>query len=220
LKDSSPSCGFKNVKHFAKIEHKTAQSKGGGLFGLKVLEKFPYTAVEDEGRLTNFSLRELFLTRIFNSAEFREISVKKNTHDLVNFQAKNKLLFLAYNEKAMRKLGKITANPVKNPKEEVFAEYAKELSKVFVTPVKPGAAINVFQHAFGYFSQEISREERDHYLKQLDKFKKGALPLSAVILLTTAYITRFKIEHLKEQTFFAPYPENLMSITDSGKSRR
>jgi len=219
LKDSSPSCGFKNVKHFAKPEHKTAQGKGGGFFGLKVLQEFPYTAVEDEGRLTNFGIRELFLTRLFNSAAFREISAAKKPRDLVNFQAKNKLLFLAYNESAMRKLGKITANAVKAPAAEVFFEYEKELAKVFLKPVKLGTAVNVFQHAFGYFSQEISKEERAYYLKQLDKFKKGALPLSAVILLTMSYITRFKIEYLKEQSFFAPYPENLMSTSDSGKSR-
>ena len=220
LKDSSPSCGFKNVKHFAKVENKTAQSKGGGLFGLKVLEKFPYTAVEDEGRLTNFVIRELFLTRLFNSAAFREIAAGKKMKELVNFQAKNKLLFLAYNETAMRKLGRITANAAKKPAGEVLAEYAKELSTVFKSPVKPGAAINVFQHAFGYFSEEITKEERTHYLKQLDKFNKDALPLSAIVLLTMAYVARFKLDYLKEQTFFTPYPESLMSITDSGNSRR
>ncbi len=219
LKDASPSCGYKNVKRYAKAEQKNTTAKSSGLFGKKILDSFPFSAVEDEGRLTNFTLREVFLTRLFTTAAFREIKLSGKLKDLVSFQAKNKLLFLAYNEKSMRKLGKIAANSNKKQTGEIYNDYAEEFSNVFKNPAKPGAAINVLQHAFGYFSKEISKEEKDHYLQQLAKYKKGTLPLSAVTLLTMAYITRFKLSYLKEQTFFAPYPESLVSISDSGRGR-
>lgn len=219
LKDASPSCGYKNVKHYTKADQKNTTTKGFGIFGKKIKDGFPFTAVEDEGRLTNFALREVFLTRLFVATAFREIKLSGKMKDLVDFQAKNKLLFLAYNESGMRKLGKLTANAEKNTTEKVYAAYETELGNIFIKPAKPGAAVNVLQHAFGYFSDNISKDERLHYLKQLEKFKKGKLPLSAVTLLTMSYITRFKIAYLKEQTFFAPYPESLVSISDSGAGR-
>jgi uncharacterized protein YbgA (DUF1722 family)/uncharacterized protein YbbK (DUF523 family) len=219
LKDSSPSCGYKNVKHYTKADQKNTTTKGFGIFGKKIKDGFPFTVVEDEGRLTNFTFREVFLTRLFITAAFREIKTAGKMKDLVNFQTVNKLLFLAYNETGMRKLGKLTANADKKPVEEVFRSYEEVLGNIFLKPAKPGAAVNLLQHAFGYFSENISKDERTHYIKQLEKFKKGKLPLSAVTLLTMSYITRFKITYLKEQTFFAPYPENLVSISDSGAGR-
>lgn len=219
LKDASPSCGYKNVKHYAKADQNNTTTKGFGIFGKRIKDEFPFTAVEDEGRLTNFTIREVFLTRLFVTAAFRETKLSGKMKDLVNFQAKNKLLFLSYNEAGMRKLGKLTANADKKPVEDVCRLYEAELGNIFIRPAKPGAALNVLQHAFGYFSENISKDERVHYLKQLEKFSKGRLPLSAVTLLTMSYITRFKIAYLKEQTFFAPYPENLASISDSGAGR-
>ena len=219
LKEGSPSCGCKNVKHYAKAEQKNTTTKSFGLFGQKITENFPFTALEDEGRLTNFTIREVFLTRLFTTAAFREIRTLGKIKDLAAFQAKNKLLFLAYNETSMRKLGKLAANGAKKRAEETYKAYAEELCNVFKNPAKPGAAVNVLQHAYGYFSKEISIEEKAHYLRQLEKYKKGSLPLSAVTLLTMAYITRFKISYLLEQTFFAPYPESLVTISDSGRGR-
>jgi uncharacterized protein YbgA (DUF1722 family)/uncharacterized protein YbbK (DUF523 family) len=219
LKESSPSCGFKNVKHFAAMESKVPLETGGGLFGLKVITKFPNIAIEDEGRLRNFSIRETFLTRIFTYASFREVYSKMKFSSLVDFHSKNKLLFLAYNEVSMRKLGKIVANSQNLPVEKVFLHYFNEMANTIDKQPKAGAAVNVFMHAFGYFSDKLTPSEKSHFLTQLERYKKGSLPLSAVTLLTMAYILRFNIPYLKEQTFFSPYPDNLISITDSGKGK-
>ena len=47
--------------------------RGNGFFGGAILEKFSYLAVEDEGRLTNFRIREHFLTSIYTFACFRKV---------------------------------------------------------------------------------------------------------------------------------------------------
>jgi uncharacterized protein YbbK (DUF523 family) len=50
LKSGSPSSGFKNVKIYPKMEKSASIAKGPGFFGKAVLEKFSYSAIEDERR--------------------------------------------------------------------------------------------------------------------------------------------------------------------------
>lgn len=73
LKSGSPSCGYKNVKIYNGTSKVTGSTKGAGLFGSKVKKIFPYSPVEDEGRLHNYRIRDNFLTRIFMNADFRKV---------------------------------------------------------------------------------------------------------------------------------------------------
>jgi uncharacterized protein YbbK (DUF523 family) len=68
LKSRSPSCGIKDVKVFAGAEHETPQQLGRGFFGGAVLDRYPDLPVEDEGRLSDFRLREHFLARLLTLA--------------------------------------------------------------------------------------------------------------------------------------------------------
>ncbi len=73
LKSRSPSCGIKDVKVYQGIEKGAATGKSTGFFAGKVLEMFPGLAIEDEGRLRNFKIREHFLTKLFALASFRNV---------------------------------------------------------------------------------------------------------------------------------------------------
>jgi uncharacterized protein YbbK (DUF523 family) len=74
LKSRSPSCGLKDVKIYSDKGDNVVIEKGSGFFGGAVLQKFPYLAVEDEARLSNFRIREHFLTQIYTFANFRRIT--------------------------------------------------------------------------------------------------------------------------------------------------
>ena len=117
LKSRSPSCGIKDVKIFRGVEKEAAVGKGAGFFGAAVLEKFPGHPVEDEGRLMNFRIREHFLTSLYALTRFRATRGRLAMRDLVDFQARNKLLLMSYNQKEMRILGKIVANLEKKRRE-------------------------------------------------------------------------------------------------------
>jgi uncharacterized protein YbgA (DUF1722 family) len=43
------------------------------------------------------------------------------------------------------------------------------------------------------------------------------VPLSTLIGMMMSWIVRFENDYLAQQTFFQPYPEPLITITDSGK---
>jgi uncharacterized protein YbgA (DUF1722 family) len=64
----------------------------------------------------------------------------------------------------------------------------------------------------GYFSNQLSKEEKDFFIKSLEKYKEGKLPLSANISILKAWIIRFKQQYLMDQTFLEPYPEKLVDL--------
>jgi len=219
LKSRSPSCGIKDVKVFPSAEHKTPQELGRGFFGGAVLERFPDLPVEDEGRLSNFVLREHFLTRLFTLAEFRRVRQGGEMSGLVQFQASNKWLLLACHQSEMRLMGRIVANAAGRPPAEVFAEYGAHLSRAIARPPRFTSIINVLMHALGYVSDNLSADEKAFFLDTLQKYRDGKAPLSAATTLVKAWGLRFKVAYLLEQTFLDPYPESLVSISDSGKGR-
>jgi len=219
LKSRSPSCGFKDVKVFSGMGKEAAMAKGSGFFGGAVLERFPGYPAEDEGRLLNFRIREHFLTSLYARARFRAIAQRCEMKDLVEYHARNKFLLMAYHQKEMRVLGRIVANPEKKKVRAVFEEYEAHLRSALANPPRYTSSINVLMHALGYFSDGLSRSEKAFFLESLEKYRAGKIPLSATLSVVSSWLARFKNEYLEKQTFFAPYPEALVEISDSGKGR-
>ena len=220
LKDRSPSCGIANVKVFASKEKSAPVGKGAGFFGGKMLTRFPHLPVEDEGRLTNFRIREHFLTKLYVYSSFRALKAKGKKKDLVQFQAENKYLLMAYNQKELRILGRIVANLDKLPFGEVMKKYEVHLYQAFARAPRYNSNINVLMHGMGYFSKELSSKEKAFFLDQLEQYRAGKVPLSVPVGLLRSWITRLENEYLAQQTFFEPYPLDLVEISDSGKGRK
>jgi uncharacterized protein YbgA (DUF1722 family)/uncharacterized protein YbbK (DUF523 family) len=212
LKSGSPSSGFKNVKIYPKLEKSASIAKGPGFFGKAVLQKFPYLAIEDERRLLNPRIKEHFLTKLFTFANFREAKKSGTIRDLVRFQSENKYLLTAYSQKELRILGKIAANQEQKPCNELFNTYETHLYKAFGSAPSTGSNINVMYKIMGYFSNQLSKEEKDFFIKSLEKYKEGQLPLSANISILKAWIIRFKQQYLMDQTFLESFPEELVDL--------
>ena len=219
LKSRSPSCGIKDVKIFRGAEKEAAVGKGAGFFGAAVLAKFPAHPIEDEGRLMNFRIREHFLTGLYALTRFRAMRERLAMRDLVDYQARNKLLLMSYNQKEMRILGKIVANADKKGTAAVFDEYEAHLRAALAKPPKYTSNINVLMHALGYFKDGLTGPEKNQFLASLEKYRAGKVPLSATIAIANSWIARFDEGYLRQQTFFESYPEALVEITDSGKGR-
>lgn len=219
LKSRSPSCGIKEVKIHSDKEKSPAIGKGPGFFGGKVLESYPGLAIEDEGRLLNLKIREHFLTRIFAFAAFREIRSSGSMGQLVQFQAQNKLLLMSYSQKEMRLLGKIVANHEKQPFEKVATEYALHLQMALLKPSRDSNNINTLMHALGYFSKKVPSREKKFFLGMLEKYRNKRVMLPVPVGILRGWVYRFEEPYLMGQTFFEPYPEELVEIFDSGRGR-
>jgi uncharacterized protein YbgA (DUF1722 family)/uncharacterized protein YbbK (DUF523 family) len=219
LKSRSPSCGIKDVKIYSGPEQNMPSGVGRGLFAQAALDRFPNLAIEDEGRLTNFLLREHFLTKLFALAEFRQLRARGAIKDLVRFHAVNKGLLMAYHQSEMRLMGRIVANHEHLGDGEVYAAYGEHLARALARPPRFTSIINVLMHALGYVSDRLSSGEKAFFLDALEKYRAGKVPLSAATTLVKAWAIRFEVPALLEQTYLEPYPEALLEITDSGKGR-
>jgi uncharacterized protein YbgA (DUF1722 family)/uncharacterized protein YbbK (DUF523 family) len=219
LKSRSPSCGIKDVKIYSGLQQDMPSGVGRGLFAQAALDRFPSLAIEDEGRLRNFLLREHFLTRLFALAEFRELRGRGAIKDLVRFHAVNKGLLMAYHQSEMRVMGRIVANHDHLADAEVYATYGEHLARALARPPRFTSIINVLMHALGYVSDRLSAGEKAFFLDALEKYRAGRVPLSAATTLVKAWAVRFDVPALLEQTYLEPYPEALLEITDSGKGR-
>jgi uncharacterized protein YbgA (DUF1722 family)/uncharacterized protein YbbK (DUF523 family) len=219
LKGRSPSCGIKDVKIYSGPEQKMPSATGRGLFAQAVVDRFPDLPVEEEGRLTNFLLREHFLTRIFTLAEFRDLAGRGTIRDLVRFHAVNKGLLMAYHQAEMRVMGRLVANHDQKSDAEIYAVYGEHLARALARPPRFTSIINVLMHALGYVSDRLSAGEKAFFLDALEKYRAGRVPLSVATTLVKAWAVRFDVPTLLDQTYLEPYPETLLEITDSGKGR-
>ncbi|MCX7751104.1 MAG: DUF523 and DUF1722 domain-containing protein [Candidatus Bipolaricaulota bacterium] len=219
LKNRSPSCGISDAKVYASVEKGTAIARRAGMFGGAVRERFPDHPIEDEGRLTNRSLREAFLTAIFALASLRQVEAGGRMRDLVEFHAHHKLLLLALGEARMRELGRIVANADRLPSAEVFRRYRAAFQAALRRPLRRPSAANALLHAFGYVSDGLSPGERAYFLETLAAYRAGRVPLSTPVGVLRAWIVRFDVPYLADQRLFFPFPSSLLSPEDSGGGR-
>lgn len=218
LKNRSPSCGATGVKVYPRLGKVPAMhTRGVGIFAQKVRAQFPNLALEDEGRLTNLRIREHFFTKIFLYAQFDDLPVKMSA--LVNFHSHNKYLFMAYNQHFLKKAGQVVANHNKLPVAEVFEQYRYYLHHIMRRRARFTSHINVLMHLLGYFSHDISSQERQYFLQQLELYKEDKITLIGVTNIIKSWIARFNQNYLANQTYFNPYPLELVSLSDSGKGR-
>ena len=218
LKGRSPSCGVKDVKMYKSYgKAPIIPKKTSGVFGGIIDDKFNMLPIEDEGRLTNFTIREHFYTRIFTTSRFKSIKDKMKMSAIVNFHSDNKYLFMAYNQGRLKTLGKIVANHDKKKVKEVYEEYEKELLELLKTPSSKKRKRNTVLHIFGYFSKELSSSEKSHFLKLIDQYMDDRIPFSNLTSVLEMWSLRFDTEYLMNQTIFNPFPKELITVTDSGK---
>ncbi len=212
LKNRSPSCAIKDTKLYPDAENPSATGKGPGLFAEKVLEKFPGAAIEDEGRLRNPAIREHYLTRIFTLARWRQTKKKAAMSALVEFQSDNKFVLMSYNQKEMKELGRIVANKERRPVEETLTLYDAHLRKALSKTPRRSSNINVLMHGLGYFSEALTAKEKSFFLDLLEKYRNEKTTLGALQSVMESWIIKHNESYLARQTYFHPYPEELIEV--------
>jgi uncharacterized protein YbgA (DUF1722 family)/uncharacterized protein YbbK (DUF523 family) len=217
LKSRSPSCGIKDVRVYPEGEGKAPIETSAGLFADEVASHFPHLAVEDEGRLTNARIRHNFLTRLFAMAELREVRESDSLGRLVAFHTAYKLVLMAHGQQGLRELGRLVANASQMPFSDAVDRYAILFAHATERPARAPGMVNTLQHAFGYFSNGLSRAEKSFFLELLEELREERVLLNTVLAVLQAWVVRFEEEYLAGQRIFAPYPRELRSLADSGR---
>jgi uncharacterized protein YbgA (DUF1722 family)/uncharacterized protein YbbK (DUF523 family) len=218
LKSRSPSCGIKDVKVYSSIEKSASSVKGKGIFASSVLNKFPNLAIEDEGRLRDYKIRDHFLTKLYIMSEFRAIKKEASLSNLIKFHSNNKLLLMSYNQKELKILGSILGNQKHSNFDEILKQYEEHLGMALSKAPRYTSNINVLIRSTQYFSDKLTSKEKAFILDLIEKYRNERVPLSTPLYVIKSYVVRFDEENLINQTFFEPYPEALVEVRDSGKS--
>ena len=215
LKNRSPTSGISGVNIYSTIEKSAAIGKGAGFFGRMVLDQFAGYPIEDEGRIRNSRVRDHFLTRIFMLADLDAIQGNPSFKALTRFHTQNKLALMAYSQTTLKTLGNIAANRDNLPINEIIASYRRSLIEGTKLPARYTSHINVLHHAMGFFSPELSPDERVFFLDSVEDYRNGNLPVSALKKMIQVWIIRHNSPNLSNQTYFAPYPDTLVEFESS-----
>nr|WP_243687426.1 YbgA family protein [Methanobacterium formicicum] len=105
------------------------------------------------------------------------------------------------------------ANQKRSTFNDLVEKYENILKKMLLQDPQPPSNVNVLMHAFGHFSHDLTSPEKSFFLESLEKYRQGRVPLLVNQNLLKSWIIRFNKEYLGDQTFFEPYPEELMEIT-------
>jgi len=210
LKSRSPSCGIKDVKIYPKSEKSAPIYRESGFFGGFVLSLYPNFAIEDEARLRNPAIREHFLRKLYTFCSFKEVYFSNDINKLIRFHSENKFLLMSYGQIYLKKLGQIVSNNKKLRIEKLLNEYKENLNLAFQKGARCTNNINVLNHTFGYVSKNLNNDEKKLFLNTIDDFREGRVSLSVPLNLIKSWILRFDIDYLRNQTFFEPYPIELL----------
>lgn len=220
MKSKSPTCGMKDVKVYSGVEKSPVIGKTSGFFAQAIKDYDPFIVMEEEGRLHNFLLREHFYIKLFTIASFKRVKRQAEPFkSLLSFHTSNKYLFMAYNQTVQKVLGRIIASHKKVELDELFRQYEEQLHRLFARRPRDQSHINACQHIMGYFKKDLSVKEKEYFEELLIKYRNHKLPLSGVTSLLKSWVIRFENDYLLNQTYFEPYPEALLEISDSGKGR-
>lgn len=205
FKSGSPSSGLMRVKVYN--PKGMAEKKGTGLFARAFIRHFPLLPVEEEGRLNDPKLREMFIEQIFTLKRWREtLSQGRNMKNLVGFHTRHKLLVLSHSPANARLMGKLVADGKKSPIQEVYMQYENLLIESLRMKSTVKKNMNVLEHILGYFKNLLSSDEKLEMLDIFDRYRSEFVPLIVPITLLNHYVRKFGEPYLKEQVYLNPHP--------------
>ena len=209
FKKDSPSCGVFRVR--VHNENGLVTRTGRGAFADVLIEHFPGLPVEEEGRLGDPILRESFVERVFAYARLRALFTGRWTvGGLVAFHTAQKLLLMAHSPSAYASIGRLVARAKDVARADLRERYSKDVMEALAVPATRGRHVNVLQHAYGYFSERLTADEREEMATLIDDYRRGLLPLVVPITLLRHYVRRFDVGYLNGQVYLEPHPKELM----------
>lgn len=211
LKSRSPTCGLKDAKVYYRGNKCSIRSNENGFFSQKIIDKYDYLPIENEGRLKNYNIRDNFFTRIFF------INNLKNNKNIIEFHKNNLLLLKSYDEESTNEVSNILNE---NRMEDQVHQYKEKVLNIVSNQRKKENKLSIIIKVFEKYKNMLNEEEINMFNGLIESYENQRIPFSTLEVVIKMYATRFKDKDILNQTFFYPYPENLINITDSGKGRK
>jgi uncharacterized protein YbgA (DUF1722 family)/uncharacterized protein YbbK (DUF523 family) len=210
LKKDSPSCGLYRVKVY-RGDAGASVRDGRGLFAAALVEALPLLPVEEEGRLEDAELRDLFVEKVFAYRRLRDrFEGAFTARDVVAFHTAHKLALMAHSPQAYRELGRLVADLKGLPRAAFRDAYQQGFMAAFSKRASVGRHVNVLQHMAGYFRRDIDADARAELAEVIEDFRRGLAPRLAPLTLIRHHARRLGVDYLLGQVYLHPEPAERM----------
>jgi uncharacterized protein YbgA (DUF1722 family)/uncharacterized protein YbbK (DUF523 family) len=209
-KKDSPSSGMERVKVYGGGDGIPART-GSGVFTRMFMDRFPRIPVEEEGRLTDPVLREMFVERVFCLRRFRDLLARPLSRGaLVDFHTDHKLLLLSHDRGHYEEMGRLVAGAKTHPIETLYRKYEEIFIAALARKATPKKCADVLSHMMGYFRKMLSPAEKQEMVEVIDQYRLGLFPLVVPVTLIRHYVRKYDVAYLARQVFLNPHPVELM----------
>lgn len=219
LKGKSPSCGYKDAKHYSGLQKGACSKKGSGVFADRLIKSFPLHPIIDDGQLNDYKYRENYLIKLFMQARLRVISEMLSLEELIDFHEKNRLLIMCYSIQAYKKLSEYVKNTDDISLHSILPRYLERLQRATAKIARYTSNARILLMAAQDISKQLKEKDRHFIEETIEKYRKGILPFSVPLYIIKAYATHVDNTALLQQSLFMPFPEELQELRDSGKAR-
>jgi len=214
VKGRSPTSALKDAVVYSSSARGAGKlGTSAGLFGGMLLQALPYGAMEDEGRLRNPRIKAHFLTKLFLLADFRAVRSSKSALSLHEFQSSNELLFRTYGRQQSALLAQIAHEAVHGPLGQALDTYEHALHSLLDRAPRCGVHADTLMEAFERVSGCLGEDEATYFRGIVQQYRDATLPLSVPLAVVRTWIIRFKDTYLANQSYFQPYPDDLVDLS-------
>lgn len=193
LKSRSPTCGLKDAKVYYRGNKCSIRSNENGFFSQKIIDKYDYLPIENEGRLKNYNIRDNFFTRIFF------INNLKNNKNIIEFHKNNLLLLKSYDEESTNEVSDILNE---NRMEDQVHQYKEKVLNIVSNQRKKENKLSIIIKVFEKYKNMLNEEEINMFNGLIESYENQRITFSTLEVVIKMYATRFKDKDILNQTFF------------------
>ena len=212
FKSNSPSCGIERVKVYQRTG--IPAKKGRGIYAEAFLAGQPSLPAEEEGRLGNPRLREIFIERVFAYRRWQDLVASGLTASrLEDFHARHKLTLMAHDVESYRALGRIVAQAGSRTPNELGHDYISRFMTAMKRLATPARHAKVLMHLMGYLKKELDPMDKAELLELIHAYRQGVLPLASPLTLLRHHLRRYPDPYIARQTYLHPDPREWLLRT-------
>ena len=191
LKSRSPTCGLKDAKVYYCGNKCSIRSNENGFFSQKIIDKYDYLPIENEGRLKNYNIRDNFFTRIFF------INNLKNNKNIIEFHKNNLLLLKSYDEESTNEVSDILNE---NRMEDQVHQYKEKVLNIVSNQRKKENKLSIIIKVFEKYKNMLNEEEINMFNGLIESYENQRIPSSTLEVVIKMYATRFKDKDILNQS--------------------